>query len=354
MAALAAGEAEFGDIPGDLIEACAEAGLPLLRVPVAYSFATVTDRVTRQITGGDGLMGVLTRQRSLVAAVAALAARDRGPAVLAEVLAWSGRPRPALLGAVPDRAPGRRRRRAPGERDRQRLARAHVASGSLSGPRSVTAVPADVPRAVAWLLVVEQPADPAMIDELASLVALEREVALRRPEPDDALAAALCRTKVAEVSAAPPSVRVRVGHAGRRRGRRGRVVGRRDRGGAGRHRRHGWSAGRRGDYGVLARPTPRGRRRLTATVSWSGRGSGTAGCGRGQRRGHRCGRHARRGRRGPGGGRHGAADTPWPGPTGSRPRRCCSRRCRPNCDGRTSCGCSDRCSSTTARTGPSW
>ena len=114
MAALAAGEAEFGDIPGDLVEACAEAGLPLLRVPVAYSFATVTERVTRQIAGGDDLMGVLTRQRSLVAAVAALAARDRGPAVLAEVLEpGHGRPRPALLGAVPDRAPGRRRRRAP-------------------------------------------------------------------------------------------------------------------------------------------------------------------------------------------------------------------------------------------------
>src|SRR6185295_6788145 len=71
VAALAAGEAALGDVPEDLAAACRDAALPLLRVPVAVSFATVTDRATRLLSGHEGLLAVLARHRALVAAVAA-------------------------------------------------------------------------------------------------------------------------------------------------------------------------------------------------------------------------------------------------------------------------------------------
>ena len=52
----------------DLVDACAEAGLPLLRVPVEHSFAAVTERATRQLAGREDLAAVLARHRALVTA----------------------------------------------------------------------------------------------------------------------------------------------------------------------------------------------------------------------------------------------------------------------------------------------
>jgi len=95
------------------------------------------------------------------------------------------------------------------DRDRRRLAERHLNAGTGGRPTrfATVTVPPDVPRAVAWLLVVE-PADPdgvvdpAVVGELTSLVALERELALRRPDADDALAAALGGSSAADVAVA--------------------------------------------------------------------------------------------------------------------------------------------------------
>ncbi|MPY82561.1 MAG: PucR family transcriptional regulator [Actinophytocola sp.] len=69
---VAAGDAAYGTVPPDLVEACAERGIPLLEVPVDVSFATITDRVIHLLTierQGD-LAEQLDRRRKLLAAVA--------------------------------------------------------------------------------------------------------------------------------------------------------------------------------------------------------------------------------------------------------------------------------------------
>ncbi|MCP3801536.1 PucR family transcriptional regulator ligand-binding domain-containing protein [Allokutzneria sp. A3M-2-11 16] len=54
VTALAAGDAEFGAVPADLVEACREHGVPLLGVPVDVSFATITERVVLALAGERG------------------------------------------------------------------------------------------------------------------------------------------------------------------------------------------------------------------------------------------------------------------------------------------------------------
>ncbi|MFD4945236.1 PucR family transcriptional regulator [Streptomyces sp. NPDC058409] len=68
VAGLAAGEAELGDIPGDLVEACARHRLPLFAVHETVAFATITEHVVRQVSGeraGD-LAAVVDRHRRLM------------------------------------------------------------------------------------------------------------------------------------------------------------------------------------------------------------------------------------------------------------------------------------------------
>ncbi|GHE52858.1 hypothetical protein GCM10018785_23020 [Streptomyces longispororuber] len=68
VAALAAGEAELGDIPEDLVEACARHRLPLFAVNESVAFATITEHVVRQVSGeraGD-LAAVVDRHRRLM------------------------------------------------------------------------------------------------------------------------------------------------------------------------------------------------------------------------------------------------------------------------------------------------
>ncbi|WP_263164557.1 PucR family transcriptional regulator [Streptomyces sp. SCSIO ZS0520] len=68
VAALAVGEAELGDIPEDLVQACARHGLPLFAVHESVAFATVTEHVVRQVSGeraGD-LAAVVDRHRRLM------------------------------------------------------------------------------------------------------------------------------------------------------------------------------------------------------------------------------------------------------------------------------------------------
>jgi hypothetical protein len=68
--ALAAGNAGDEDLPADLVAACRKHRLPLLRVPGALAFATLTEYVVRRISGqrASDLGSVLERHRRLVAA----------------------------------------------------------------------------------------------------------------------------------------------------------------------------------------------------------------------------------------------------------------------------------------------
>ena len=68
VAALAAGEAELGDIPEDLVVACARHRLPLFAVHESVAFATITEHVVRQVSGeraGD-LAAVVDRHRRMM------------------------------------------------------------------------------------------------------------------------------------------------------------------------------------------------------------------------------------------------------------------------------------------------
>ncbi|WP_129305857.1 PucR family transcriptional regulator ligand-binding domain-containing protein [Streptomyces sp. L2] len=68
VAALAAGEAELGDVPEDLLLACARHRLPLFAVHESVAFATITEHVVRQVSGeraGD-LAAVVDRHRRMM------------------------------------------------------------------------------------------------------------------------------------------------------------------------------------------------------------------------------------------------------------------------------------------------
>lgn len=68
VTALAAGEAELGPVPEDLVEACGRHGLPLFAVNESVAFATITEHVVRQVSGeraGD-LAAVVDRHRRMM------------------------------------------------------------------------------------------------------------------------------------------------------------------------------------------------------------------------------------------------------------------------------------------------
>ncbi|WP_200301768.1 PucR family transcriptional regulator [Streptomyces adelaidensis] len=68
VTALAAGEAELGAVPEDLIVACARHRLPLFAVNESVAFATITEHVVRQVSGeraGD-LAAVVDRHRRMM------------------------------------------------------------------------------------------------------------------------------------------------------------------------------------------------------------------------------------------------------------------------------------------------
>ncbi|MFI9645018.1 PucR family transcriptional regulator [Streptomyces sp. NPDC052040] len=107
VAALAVGEAELGDVPDDLLEACARYRLPLFAVHESVAFATITEHVVRQVSGeraGD-LAAVVDRHRRMMTSGPA----GGGPDVVLDLLgsdldlrAWvlspTGRP---IAGPVP-------------------------------------------------------------------------------------------------------------------------------------------------------------------------------------------------------------------------------------------------------------
>ncbi|MCU7702356.1 PucR family transcriptional regulator [Streptomyces albidoflavus] len=84
VSALAAGEAELGAVPEDLVEACARHRLPLLAVNESVAFATITEHVVRRVSGeraGD-LAAVVDRHRRMMTAGPA----GGGPEVVLDLL----------------------------------------------------------------------------------------------------------------------------------------------------------------------------------------------------------------------------------------------------------------------------
>jgi hypothetical protein len=77
VAALGAGEA-LGQVPAEVIRACARHGIPLLAVPAETSFAAVTEEVGRRLSGdrATAMTRVLGRRRLLLSAVAEGAGLD--------------------------------------------------------------------------------------------------------------------------------------------------------------------------------------------------------------------------------------------------------------------------------------
>ncbi|MFD3593037.1 PucR family transcriptional regulator [Nocardia sp. NPDC058640] len=69
VAGLAAGDARYGGAPPDVVDACTKYGIPLFRVPESVAFATVTERITRNLSTGRAadLTAILDRHRQLVA-----------------------------------------------------------------------------------------------------------------------------------------------------------------------------------------------------------------------------------------------------------------------------------------------
>ncbi|MFG3062034.1 PucR family transcriptional regulator [Streptomyces sp. NPDC048231] len=136
VAGLAAGEAELGDIPEDLVVACVRHRLPLFAVHESVAFATITEHVVRQVSGeraGD-LAAVVDRHRRMMTSGPA----GGGPDVVLDLLgsdldlrAWvlspTGRP---VAGPTPGLAPD----------VRARLAAEHLAAVRTGrrGPHRVT------------------------------------------------------------------------------------------------------------------------------------------------------------------------------------------------------------------------
>jgi PucR C-terminal helix-turn-helix domain/Purine catabolism regulatory protein-like family/GGDEF-like domain len=216
VVALACGEAEFGSVPEDLVVACAEAGLPLLRVPIAYSFAAVTERANRQLSGRDDLVAVLARHRALVTAAAARKAGGSGLSGILELVGadldlrcWVLSPAGRLVAGVEP---------VPDEGERKLLARRFLRAPRLPcsvvrpGVRTVSIFLAERAstgaRAASWLLAVDQDQGGwrqtrrRVVEELASLVAVELDLAGRRSDVEHQLASALTRDSADEVASA--------------------------------------------------------------------------------------------------------------------------------------------------------
>ncbi|MEU9606565.1 PucR family transcriptional regulator ligand-binding domain-containing protein [Streptomyces sp. NPDC048057] len=84
VAGLAAGEAELGAVPDDLVAACARHRLPLFAVHESVAFATITEYVVRQVSGerAEDLAAVVDRHRRLMTSGPA----GGGPEVVLDLL----------------------------------------------------------------------------------------------------------------------------------------------------------------------------------------------------------------------------------------------------------------------------
>ncbi|MBA0052108.1 PucR family transcriptional regulator [Streptomyces sp. AJS327] len=193
VAGLAAGEAEQGAVPDDLVQACARHRLPLFSVSEDVAFASITEHILRQVSterAGD-LAAVVDRHRRLVAS----GPTGGGPEAVLDLLgsdldlrAWVLSPTGRQIAGADTPLP---------RATRAELAAAHLAAhhGGRAGPHRATVdgapyslfpVHADTrrhiaPRLADWLLVVaadagEWPAERReLLTRVTRLIAEERE-----------------------------------------------------------------------------------------------------------------------------------------------------------------------------------
>ncbi|MGA5122016.1 PucR family transcriptional regulator [Streptomyces pseudogriseolus] len=214
VAALAAGEAELGDVPEDLVVACARHRLPLFAVHESVAFATITEHVVRQVSGeraGD-LAAVVDRHRRMMTSGPA----GGGPDVVLDLLgsdldlrAWVLSPTGRLIAAPKETAGARGTVPALEAEACARLAAEHLAAvrtgrrgphrvvldrttyslfpvrGSGHGPASDP----DDPRATMlsdWLLAVEADAGDWAEERLDLLQGVTQLIAVERDRRDAA------------------------------------------------------------------------------------------------------------------------------------------------------------------------
>ncbi|GAA3648265.1 PucR family transcriptional regulator [Streptomyces fenghuangensis] len=207
VAALAAGEAELGPVPADLVAACARHRLPLFSVDEKVAFATVTEHVVRQVSGeraGD-LAAVVERHRRLMSPDPA----GGGPDAVLDLLgsdldlrAWvlspAGRP---VAGSGTDRLPAAVRTRLAGEHLAALRAGRPGPHRAVAGETVYSLFPvggppaggegADPREAVlsalsGWLLAVEADADEWPAERLDLLHGVTRLIAAERERRDAA------------------------------------------------------------------------------------------------------------------------------------------------------------------------
>ncbi|MEU6274793.1 PucR family transcriptional regulator ligand-binding domain-containing protein [Streptomyces populi] len=207
VSALAAGEAELGDIPDDLVVACARHRLPLFAVNESVAFATITEHVVRQVSGeraGD-LAAVVERHRRMMTSGPA----GGGPDVVLDLLGTDLDLRAWVLS--PAGRPVAGSKLAGGELPagtRAELAAAHLAAVRTGrrGPHRVTVGPAmyslfpvrssgragggsrDVRESVLsdWLLAVEADAGDWPEERLDLLQGVTQLIAVERDRRDAA------------------------------------------------------------------------------------------------------------------------------------------------------------------------
>ncbi|MFI6762014.1 PucR family transcriptional regulator [Micromonospora sp. NPDC050417] len=194
VTAIGAGDAVFGSVPDDLVDACRRHRMPLFEVPIEVSFRDIVDEVNPSLWAqrASGLATVLGRHRGLVAAMAAGARLvDLLPPAAAElgVDCWVLTPTGRLVAGTT----------ALGPTDRATLAHAFLGAGRLPAHATVDerrVVVSGVPgrpehRLASWLLACAAPGrdpsapqDGGLADATAELTSL---VALERSQVDEAL-----------------------------------------------------------------------------------------------------------------------------------------------------------------------
>ncbi|WP_155375445.1 PucR family transcriptional regulator [Catellatospora vulcania] len=202
VAALGAGEALLGPVPADLVEACRRHRLPLFAVPAEVSFREVTERINTVLWAEReaGAVAARSRRRGLVATLAAGAdLAEVWPATGAWVLSCTGRVIAGDPAGTPhDLAVGRR------------LATAFLRADSLParcriGDREFH-LDAPAPAATPGTRFIAC-ADPALLEELVELTALDAARSERARRIERRLAAQLAdvltsATDPAEITAA--------------------------------------------------------------------------------------------------------------------------------------------------------
>ncbi|MFD7137067.1 PucR family transcriptional regulator [Streptomyces sp. NPDC059894] len=207
VTALAAGEAELGRVPDDLVTACARHRLPLFAVHESVAFATITEHVVRQVSGeraGD-LAAVVDRHRRMMTSGPA----GGGPDVVLDLLgsdldlrAWVLSPTGRLIAGPKVSGPG------PAPEVCAQLAAEHLAAARTGrrGPHRVVMgrttyslfpvrsggrtarVPRDARETVLseWLLAVEADAGDWAEERLDLLQGVTQLIAVERDRRDAA------------------------------------------------------------------------------------------------------------------------------------------------------------------------